>query len=126
MKRKTERPFNNGTMTRAGFFGWIRSALRARSRYWKPVAEAKKRAKRKYTGTNKRQKFEYQCNECKNWFPDKEIHVDHIVPAGQLNSFDDLPGFVQRLFCEVDGLQCLCKTCHDRKTLDERRLKNNK
>jgi len=120
---KVSKPRNNGTMTESGFWGFIRSALRQKSRWWKPISQCKLDARRPYTGTNKRQKFEYQCNKCKGWFPEKQINVDHITPAGQLNCSNDLPGFVERLFCEVDKLQCLCKTCHDKKTLEEKQSK---
>ena len=113
---KKPKPYNNGTMTSAGFWGMIRSALRQKSRWWKPVAEAKKLARRVYKGKNKRQKWEYQCNHCKKWFPDKNIQVDHIVEAGSLKCKEDLPDFVERLFCEVDGFQVLCKPCHKVKT----------
>lgn len=78
-------------------------------------------ARRAYKGPNKRQKFEYQCNACKNWFPEKKINVDHIQPAGSLNCAADLPGFVERLFCEVDGLQVMCEKCHNKKTANERK-----
>ena len=115
-KKVIDKPWNSGTMTNAGFFGMIRAALRQKSRWWKPVAECKKLAKRKYTGLNKKQRFEYQCNLCKSWFPEKEISVDHKIEAGQLNKLEDLPGFVKRLFCEVDGLQVLCDECHQNKT----------
>lgn len=125
-KPKLARPYNNGTMTSSMFFSMIRSALRARSRWWKPIAECKKKAKRAYKGTNKRQKFEYQCNECKNWFPEKEVNVDHIVPAGTLTSVNDLPLFVERLFVEIDGLQVLCKNCHNLKTKNERKILKKK
>ena len=110
---------NHNSMTESAFFGWIKNLLRAKSRYWKPVQECKKRARRAYTGTNKRQKFEYQCNSCKNWFKETEISVDHVIPVGSLKCFDDLPGVVERLFCEVDGLQCLCKSCHSSKTKED-------
>jgi 5-methylcytosine-specific restriction endonuclease McrA len=49
-----------------------------------------------------------------------KINVDHRIPAGTLRCADDLPGFVERLFCEVDNLQVLCTTCHDRKTQNEK------
>jgi 5-methylcytosine-specific restriction endonuclease McrA len=42
--------------------------------------------------------------------------VDHIIGAGSLNCAADLPGFVERLFCEQDNLQVLCTECHDKKT----------
>jgi hypothetical protein len=107
---------NSGTMTESAFWSFIRSALRQKSRWWKPITECKMKARRPYKGPNKRQKFEYLCNSCNRWFPEKQINVDHIVGAGSLNCGQDLPGFVDRLFCEQDNLQCLCTTCHDHKT----------
>lgn len=107
---------NAGTMTESAFWSFIRSALRQKSRWWKPITECKMKARRAYKGPNKRQKFEYQCNTCKLWFPEKKINVDHMVPAGSLNTGQDLPGFVERLFCEQENLQVLCETCHDKKT----------
>jgi 5-methylcytosine-specific restriction endonuclease McrA len=112
---------NAGTMTESAFWSFIRSALRQKSRWWKPITECKMKARRPYKGPNKRQKFEYQCNTCKSWFPDKQINVDHIVGAGSLNCGSDLPGFVERLFCEQDNLQVLCTTCHDQKTKSEKK-----
>lgn len=111
---------NAGTLSESAFWSFIRSTLRQKSRYWKPIALCKQKAKKVYKGPLKRQKFEYQCNHCKNWFPDKQINVDHIIPAGTLTCAKDLPGFVERLFCEVEGLQCLCQDCHDIKTQKER------
>ena len=116
VKSKTPKTRNAGTMTESAFWSFIRSALRQKSRWWKPISQAKLKAKRKYKGPNKRQKFEYQCNICKSWYPDKKINIDHIVPAGTLRCANDLPGFVERLFCEQENLQCICTTCHDKKT----------
>jgi 5-methylcytosine-specific restriction endonuclease McrA len=107
---------NHETMTEAAFFNWIKNSLRSRSRFWRPISACKQNAKRPYKGVNKRQKFEYQCNLCKNWFSDKETAVDHIIPVGSLKSFEDLPGVVERLFCEIEGLQVLCSNCHTEKT----------
>lgn len=117
---KTPKTRNAGSMTESAFWSFIRSALRQKSRWWKPITQCKMKARRPYKGPNKRQKFEYQCNECKNYFPDKKINVDHIIPAGSLQCANDLPGFVERLFCEIDNLQVLCSTCHDRKTKSEK------
>jgi 5-methylcytosine-specific restriction endonuclease McrA len=111
---------NSGTMTESAFWSFIRSALRNKSRWWKPITECKHKSRRPYTGPNKRLKYEYQCNECKGWYPDKQINVDHIIPAGTLTCSTDLPGFIERLFCETDNLQVLCSVCHDRKTKHER------
>lgn len=125
-KSRVPKTRNSGTMTESAFWSFIRSALRNKSRWWKPITECKHNARRPYSGKNKRQKFEYQCNQCKQWFPDKEINVDHIIPAGTLTCSGDLPGFIERLFCEQENLQCLCTTCHDVKTKEERNKTNEK
>ena len=111
---------NNATMTESAFWSFIRSGLRQKSRWWKPITQCKLNAKRPYKGPNKRQKFEYQCNGCKKWYAEKNINVDHIHPAGSLNCANDLPGFVERLFCETDNLQVLCSDCHNTKTQNEK------
>jgi 5-methylcytosine-specific restriction endonuclease McrA len=113
---------NAGTMSESMFWSFIRSGLRQKSRWWKPITECKLRARRPYTGPLKRQKFEYQCNSCKNWYPEKKINVDHIHPAGTLTCANDLPGFVERLFCEQENLQVLCQDCHNEKTQKEKSL----
>ena len=110
-----------GTLTEAQFWTKIRSALRSASRYWKPILVCKNNSRRLYKGLNKRQRFEYQCSKCKKWFKEKEISVDHIVPCGALNSYNDIPRFVERLFVEEEGLQVLCDLCHNEKTNKERR-----
>jgi 5-methylcytosine-specific restriction endonuclease McrA len=111
---------NAGTLTESAFWSFIRSALRQKSRFWKPITQCKMKARRAYKGPLKRQKFEYQCAECLSWFPDKKINVDHISPAGSLRSGADLEGFIERLFCEVDNLQVLCTECHNVKTQNEK------
>ena len=110
----------SNTMTEAAFWSYIRSALRNKSRYWPPIKQVKQASRRPYKGENKRQKFEYQCNLCKEWYAEKHINVDHIVGAGALNCYNDLPGFVERLFCEADNLQVLCESCHNQKTQQEK------
>ncbi len=104
-----------GTYTEAAFWAMIRFTLREKSRYWKPISLCRARARRKVQLVGKRWSYQYQCNMCKNWFSIKDIEVDHIVPVGSLNCAEDLPGFVERLFCEIDGLQVLCKECHKKK-----------
>lgn len=108
---------NAGTFTESAFLVFLRNALRRRSIVWKPISLCRERAKRAYTGSNKRQKFEYQCNVCKKWFKATEIAVDHIIPVGSLKTVEDLPKFVNGLFCEIENLQCICSTCHTAKTL---------
>lgn len=107
-----ERPFNNGTMTHSEFFSFLRSALRAKSRWWKPILQTKNESRIPYTGTNKRRKWSYICNRCGNAYDSKNVSVHHKIECGSLTSFEDLPEFCRRLFCEKDGLELLCDGCH--------------
>ncbi len=106
-------------MTEAAFWGMIRSVLRQKSRFWAPIRVCKLGARRTCRGGGGRQQWEYQCNHCHRWHPEKNIQVDHIRPAGTLRCAHDLPGFVERLFCEADNLQVLCTHCHKLKTQND-------
>jgi hypothetical protein len=112
-----------GTWTESRYWTFIRSALRqAWSKY--PVRyQVLNDARRPFSGNDKRTKWEYQCNECKEWHKAKDVQVDHIESAGSLKCYEDLPAFVQRLFCEADNLQVMCKPCHHVKTQEERKKK---
>ena len=124
MGRRVKRTRNLETWTEAQFWSMIRSALRQATRYWRPAQQCKANSRRKYKGKNKRQKYEYQCKACGEWFKDKEVQIDHIVPAGSLRCWEDLVPFTQRLTCEdVNGYQLLCKKCHQIKTNNEKKNK---
>lgn len=108
----------NGTMTESQFLAWVRSALRSKSLRWPPRNTCLELARRPYKGPNKRQKWEYECAICKNYFNAKEVAVDHYPKeAGSILSVADVGEFVNNLYCEVDNLRCLCKECHDIHTL---------
>ncbi len=101
-------------------FNHIRSMLR---RAWSRDPERYSilnAASRPYIGENKRQKKEYRCNACNEWFKQKEVCVDHINPCGRLSSFEDIGEFCKHLFTNKNGLQVLCKICHNAKTKKER------
>lgn len=136
MPQKTP-PFTNYPMwTEARFWGFIRSGLREKFNRYPPKYETLKKAAnlevvtdldgnpiRYKTGMRageiKKHKL-YTCNMCKQKFKQAEVQVDHIVPAGTLKSFADLPEFVRKLFCGEDGLQVLCKGCHAIKTQEDK------
>jgi 5-methylcytosine-specific restriction endonuclease McrA len=111
---------NAGTWTDSQFLSFIRSALRQKSRWWLPILNVREKAKRPYTGVKKNQKWEYQCVKCNNWFMAKDVSVDHINPVGSLRSVEELPKFVENLFCTEDNLQVLCQSCHLLKTNEEK------
>ncbi len=121
-KPRVPRTRNDGTMTEAQFWGWIRSSLRRMSQRWKPIYGILKDSKRAVTAADRakwgnRIKFVHQCSRCKGWFPKKLVEVDHKIDCGSLKNYNDLPGFVERLLCEREGLQLLCHDCHQNKTL---------
>lgn len=129
---KPEKTRASGSMTEAAFVSFVKSALRAKSRFWKPISETIKKAKVA--------RGHYNCNGCGQVVTTstviegkrmKNIFVDHIDPVVDPNTgFSGWDTFVNRLFCEEDNLQLLCKSCHDLKSKEERevakeRKKNN-
>jgi hypothetical protein len=98
------------------FWTWLRSGLRSMSRRYPPIYEALAAAKRPYTGDNKKQKVCYECAKCGTLESAKNVAVDHTIDCGKLASWEDVQGFMARLFCGKDGLAVLCHTCHDVKT----------
>lgn len=111
-KAKVPRTRNANTMTESEFWAMIRACLRNKTRFWKPRLHVMSLAKRPYSGPNKRQKYEFQCAHCKNHFPQTQVEVNHKTACGTLRSGDDLKGFIEKLFCEADGLEVVCKPCH--------------
>lgn len=129
MGRKTPPAENYPLWTSARFFGFIRSALRQAFNRYPPKYETIKEAAHSHydgvykTGAKKGQPKlvrRYMCNHCLKLFMQKEVQVDHIIGAGTLKSFEDISSFAKRLFCHKDGLQVLCKPCHDKKTQQEK------
>jgi len=101
--------------TQARFWSFIRSALRQAFTRWPPKYKALQAARSPVEGSG-RQKWQYECAECGDAFMQKEVEVDHIIPAGSLKGYTDLPGFVERLFVSEDKMQVVCKPCHKAKT----------
>lgn len=110
-KSRVEKTRNLNTQSESGFWGMIRATLRSRTRFWKPRLLALQNARRKYTGTNPKQKWEYKCAKCEQYFLQKDVEIHHAVAAGSLKCKEDLPQFVENLFAET-GWICYCKVCH--------------
>jgi hypothetical protein len=66
----------------------------------------------------------YCCNLCKGEFSNKEVALDHVNPVvDPVEGFTTWDEYIKRMFCEVDGFQVLCDTCHTSKTMTERELR---
>ena len=102
-----------GTWTEARYFGFIRSGLRRMTMKYPVKQQVLMVNRKKNDGRfDKRTKFIYTCEICRVEGQGKTMEVDHINPAGSLKCYADLPGFVERLFCEIDNLRVICKGCH--------------
>lgn len=64
-------------------------------------------------------KIGYRCNICTNIFRKKEVQLDHIVPVVDSSGFKTLDLYAERLYCEEDNYQVLCKPCHKIKSAGE-------
>jgi len=125
---KPKKTRNNKRWTEARWRGFVVSALRAASRRWPPKSDVLKSAK---VGLVKSKHFKdrmvnaYRCAMCLNAFTHVNIRVDHkrpvVDPTKGWQGFDK---FIERLFCEAEGLQAVCKACHKTKTDDERKQRN--
>lgn len=103
--------------------------LRGGSRRWPPrnsVLNASKTEK-KLNPKSGRMAQHYRCASCKGEFPLKEVNVNHIDPVIDPNTgFISWDVYIDRLFCEEERLEVLCKTCHDdttRKENEQRKFK---
>lgn len=106
-------PWKNST----AFFTYLRGCLRkAWSRHPTKLNLIKKQRKQIPNPNprgNKETVWGATCAMCENDFVLKEINVDHIIPAGQLNHTEDIQGFVERLlYVTEDDLRLVCKACN--------------
>lgn len=113
---------NGGQWTSSRFTSFIKSALRAASLKWPPRWQVLKEAfvGIKENTKTKRKAKHYKCAKCKKDFPTSEVEVNHkvsVVPFEGITSWDIV---IERMFCEADGLEVLCKPCHKTVTQQER------
>lgn len=100
---------------------FIKSALRSGSQRWPPRYEALNKAKRGkiINSQSGRLAEHYECASCHCLYPAKLVCVDHISPVVPVSGFVSWDDVIARMFCPVEGLQVLCKTCHSIKTKEE-------
>lgn len=123
---KVLRTRNSGRWTEARFRAFVVSALRMASRRWPPKAEVLKEARRGTMFSKKahREVSAYLCAECGYLFTYTQMQVDHKKPVvDPVQGFKGWGRFIERLFCEKEHLQAVCKPCHKRKGDEERKLR---
>jgi 5-methylcytosine-specific restriction endonuclease McrA len=102
---------------------FIVAVLRNGSRRWPPKYQSLTLAKtdKKINEATGRMAQHYRCNICEGEFPQKQIEVDHIVPVvDPKKGFTTWDTFIKRLFCPIENLQVVCKSCHKNKTKEEK------
>ena len=112
--------------TIARWKAFIVSVLRSGTRKYPPKYETLNEAKteKKINVKTGRLAQHYRCAQCQGEFPAKDVEVDHIKPAvSPLTGFTTWDDFINGLYCGKENLQCLCKSCHKRKTKEERKKK---
>jgi len=120
-KSRVEKTRNAGTWSEARYFQQIRSFMRKAFMYFKPIQIVLENASRPYTGTNKRIKKEYLCDGCGKYYVRTSVSVNHKIPTGSLNSYDDIVPFIKRLTEEdITLYNVLCSSCHLKETLQQK------
>lgn len=123
------RLYNDGEWTEARYRAFVISALRAYMKRFPPKWKALKAAMvgKKINKRTGRLAEHYLCASCGGFFVARDVQVDHIDPVvSPEEGFQDWWTYFNRLYCEADNLQVLCKQCHREKTNAERkeRMKN--
>jgi 5-methylcytosine-specific restriction endonuclease McrA len=68
-----------------------------------------------------KQAMHYTCACCNKQYVAKDVQVDHVNPVVDTSTgFVSWDVYIDRLFCEKENLQVLCKPCHSDKTALEK------
>ena len=107
------------------FFTFLRGCLRmAWKRHptkLKVIKDQRKQIKNPNPKGNKPTVFGFECAMCHQEFLLKDGQVDHINPAGSLQSKEDIQGFVERLlWVTEEDLRLVCKGCNSALALSEK------
>lgn len=102
------------------------AALRRTTLRYPPNKEVRLRARREWfqdcKNGNKRLRVSYECEKCKTTVPAKLFKIDHISPVvSPIEGFVDYNTYAKRLYCPIENLQGICKTCHDEKSKLEKK-----
>lgn len=72
--------------------------------------------------TAQRGKNEFECAACGDLH--HKVFIDHIDPVVDVvKGFQGYDEFIKRLFCPIENLQALCKSCHNKKSKAENAIR---
>lgn len=119
---------NAGRWTKARYNSFVAAVLRSGSRRWPPKYEALAEAftSRKVNKKSGKLAKHYRCSDCEKEYTSTNVQIDHIDPVVPVTGFTTWDSFIERLFCEKEGLQVLCKDCHKKKTVAEKKLRGSR
>ena len=66
-----------------------------------------------------KKKYGYFCIECGVIGRHKDSVMDHCIPVVGKEGFTTLDDFAERLFCNEENWQNMCKPCHKLKSNEE-------
>ena len=124
----TDKKRNCGEWTEARFKSFVTSALRAASRRWPVKYKALKAAfaGRQVNAKTGKLAMHYRCAACNKLYVASDVQVDHIRPVvDPKKGFVSWDVYIDRMFCEMENLQVLCKADHKVKT-DQEKLERKK
>lgn len=125
----TRDKYNDGKWTKSRFNSFIQSALRTASVRWEPRSMTLNDAfvGKKINVKTGRLAKHFECSLCHEHFPQKDVEVNHKIPVVPVEGFDSWDAVIERMFCEKNELEVLCKPCHKTVTAEENILrKKNK
>jgi len=66
----------------------------------------------------------HKCECCGELFAQGDLRADHRQPVVDPNvGFVSWDVFIDRMFCEADGYDAICETCHAKKTAQENEIR---
>lgn len=105
---------------------WLVPRLRRISLSWPGKSAARNNAKVKLLigyskNGNPKYRVYYKCAECvregkETLWTREQTAMDHIDPVVEITGFVSWDYYIERLFCEPSGYQCLCLEHHQNKT----------
>lgn len=122
-KKQVIKPRNGGEWTEARYRSFVTSALRSASRRWPPKYSSLKAALvgRKENKKTGKLAQHYRCAACTGEFVAVDVQVDHIYPVVDPKvGFVSWDKYIENMYCEEEGFQVLCLSCHKEKTLKEK------